>query len=71
MVRHHSTRSFFRQMPNKMLSRYFESQRLFGDLDFADLKEAKPNELFDARLELPEEQRNAMEAGFREILEIS
>ena len=46
MARHYSTRDFFRQMPNALLARYFQGQGLFGDLDFAAMKESKPDELF-------------------------
>ena len=38
MARHYSTRSFFRQIPNTLLARYFEGRGLFGDLDFAAMR---------------------------------
>jgi len=62
MARHYSTRSFFRQVPNALLARYFAERRLFGDLDFSALKETKPDELFEAWLALSEEQRKPMDA---------
>jgi len=71
MAGHYSTRDFFRQMPNVLLARYFEGQGLFGDLDFAAMKEGKPDELFAAWLALPDNQRNAMDAEFRDIFEMS
>lgn len=71
MARHYSTKDFFRQMPNVLLARYFQGRGLFGDLDFAAMKEGKPDELFAAWLYLPEEQRNAMDAEFRDIFELS
>ena len=71
MARHYSTRSFFRQMPNDLLARYFKVRGLFEDLDFARLEETQPEELFAAWLELSEEQRNAMEAELQEISEMS
>ena len=71
MPRHYSTRDFFRQMPNVLLARYFQGQGLFGDLDFAAMKEGKPDELFAAWLALPDNQRNAMDAEFRDIFEMS
>lgn len=71
MARHYSTRSFFRQMPNALLTRYFHERGLFEDLDFAAMKEGKPDELFTAWLALPDDQRHAMDAEFREIFEIS
>ncbi|MDB4441926.1 hypothetical protein N9219_00745 [bacterium] len=35
MARHYSTKSFFRQMPNALLARYFQGRGLFVDVDFA------------------------------------
>ena len=71
MARHYSTKSFFRQMPNALLARYFADRGLFGDLDFAAMKETKPDELFAAWLDLPEEQRKPMDAEFQDIFELS
>lgn len=67
MARHYSTKDFFRQMPNALLARYFQGRELFGDLDFAAMKEGSPDELFVAWLYLPDGQRNAMDAEFRDI----
>lgn len=71
MARHYSTRDFFRQMPNTLLARFFHARRLFGDLDFAAMNETKPDQLFNAWLNLPGAQRNEMDAEFREIFELS
>ncbi len=71
MARHYSTKDFFRQVPNRLLARYFETHGVLADLDFATLKEAQPDKLFAAWLELPESQRNRMDAEFREITELS
>ena len=71
MARHYSTRDFFRQMPNALLARYFQGRKLFGNLDFAAMKETQPDELFKAWLELPDTQRNATDAEFRDIFELS
>ncbi|MDE2926122.1 MAG: hypothetical protein OXT71_06965 [Acidobacteriota bacterium] len=71
MARHYSTRSFFRQIPNDLLARYFEGRGLFGDLDFPAIQETRSNELYEAWLEVPEDQRNAMRAEFREIFEMA
>ena len=70
MTRHYSTKDFFRQMPNALLARYFQERGLFGDLDFATMKEAKPDELFAAWLELPDAQRNEMDAELLDIFEL-
>jgi hypothetical protein len=71
MARHYTNKDFFRQMPNAMLARYFQERELFGDLDFSAMKEGKPDELFAAWLTLTEAQRNAMDAEFRGIFEMS
>jgi len=71
MARQYSTRDFFRQMPNALLARYFQKPGLFGDVDFATMKEGKPDELFAAWLALPDNQRNEMDAEFRDIFEMS
>lgn len=50
MARHYSTKDFFRQMPNALLARYFDRWGLFGELDFAALKETQPDPPFTAWL---------------------
>jgi hypothetical protein len=71
MARHYSTRDFFRQMPNALLARYFQNQGLFCDLDFATMKEGKPDELFDAWLALDDSQHLRIDAELQEIFEMS
>ena len=71
MARHYSSKDFFRQMPNALLARYFLGRGLFGDLDFAAMKETKPEELFAAWLALSDGQRDQMDAEFRDIFEMS
>jgi len=71
MAGQYSTKSFFRQMPNALLARYFSVRGLFGDVDFSEMKEGKPDELFHAWLTLPISQRNKMDAEFRNIFEMS
>ncbi len=71
MGRHYTTRDFFRQMPNRLLARYFEAHSVLRELDFAGMRETQPEELFAAWLELPEGQRNAMDAEMREIHALS
>ena len=39
-------------MPNSLLARYFHAHGVFGDLDFAAMKETQPDELFAAWLDL-------------------
>ena len=67
MARHYSTKDFFRQMPNALLARYFQGRGVFGELDFAAMKEGKPDALFDAWLALPDGPRNDIDAELRDI----
>jgi hypothetical protein len=71
MARHYSTKDFFRQMPNTLLARYFQERGQFGDMDFAAMKETKPDELFTTWLEIPDDQHNAMDAEFQDIFELN
>lgn len=71
MTRHYTTRDFFRQMPNALLSRYFGSRGVLNDVDFSGLSEARPDRLFAVWLELPDDRRHEMDAEFREIFELS
>jgi hypothetical protein len=52
MARHYSITSFFRQMPVRLLARYFHAQGLFQDLDFSAMTGAKRDSLFAAWLDL-------------------
>jgi hypothetical protein len=38
MARHYTTKDFFRQMPNALLSRYFQRRGVLGDLDFVVMR---------------------------------
>jgi hypothetical protein len=71
MAQHYSTRDFFRQMPNRLLAHYFEARGVLAGLDFAVLKETQTEPLFEAWLELPESQRNAMDTELRELHSLS
>jgi len=71
MARHYSTRDFFRQMPNALLTRYFQGQEGCDVPEFSATARTKPGELFGAWLYLTESQRNAMDAEFRDIFELS
>ncbi|MFL5268247.1 MAG: hypothetical protein ACJ8AH_16915, partial [Stellaceae bacterium] len=70
-TRHYSTKDFFRQVPNALLSRYFQVRGLFGDLDFSAMKETQPDELFSAWLTSPDVRHNVMDAEFQDIFELS
>ena len=71
MARHYSIRDFFRQMPNGLLARYFHFRGVFGDLDFAAMKETQPDELFAAWLALDDIQRHEMDVELQDIAELS
>ena len=71
MARHYSTRDFFRQMPNALLARYFQERGMFGDVDFAEMRETQPDALFAAWLEFPDSQRKPLDAEFLEIFDMS
>lgn len=71
MARHYSVKEFFRQAPNKLLERFFHAHNLFTGLDFKNMKEAKPDKLFDAWISLPEAQRNPIDSILQEIFELS
>lgn len=71
MAKHYSTRDFFRQMPNVLLSRYFVARDMLQDFDFTAMKQAKIEPLFDAWMQLPEAQRAKVEVDLREIGDMS
>lgn len=71
MARHYTTKDFFRQMPNALLARFFQERDLLLEFDFIAMKESKPDALFVAWLDLSEEQRNKLDAEFRDIFEMS
>ena len=71
MPRHYTTRDFFRQMPNALLARFFQERGLLSDFDFAAMPDSKPDSLFAAWLELPEDQRHKLDGDFRDIFGMS
>lgn len=58
-------------MPNALLARYFHGRGLFADLDFAAMKEGKPDALFVAWIALPSAGRDELDAEFRDIFSLS
>ena len=71
MARYYSTKSFFRNAPNKLFGRYFKDRQLLYDLDFTSMKEGNPETLFAAWLELPDEYKKNIDADFQEIFALS
>ncbi len=71
MTRHYSTRDFFRNTPNALLSCYFKARGVLQDFDFTAIKETKIDALFEAWLALPDAQRASMDTELREVSEMS
>ncbi len=67
MARHYTTREFFRQIPNALLSRYFITCDGLAEVDFSKLRDVQPDELFTVWLGLPDDRRRFMDAEFRSI----
>ena len=71
MARHYSARDFFRQMPNRLLARYFRARGVLDDLDIAALPETEPDALLAAWLDLDVPAREETDAAFRDIAALS
>ena len=71
MARHYALKSFFRQIPNALLARYFKGKGVLQDLDFQAMSETRTPALFDAWMARPGEERQSMEAEFQAIFELS
>jgi len=67
MGRHYSTRDFSGRCRTGCWPAIFERRSVLTGLDFAAMNKTQPEELFAAWLELPEVQRNEMDAEMREI----
>lgn len=71
MSRNYSIQSFFRQMPNNLLARYFSTRGLLADFDFTTLKKRNFDALMLAWGKLTDDQRLSAEGDFREIFDMS
>ncbi|MBF0422165.1 MAG: hypothetical protein HQL73_04155 [Magnetococcales bacterium] len=67
MARHYHPRKFFRNVPNKLLRRFFHQEGVLGELAWDDIGEAKVDPIYDAWLTLDQETRDRLERSFREI----
>lgn len=67
MSKHYTIKSFFRQMPNALLARYFEAQGIEHGLDLVKVSETKPEPWMEVWARVPDGQRSVMEADFRDI----
>jgi hypothetical protein len=71
MARHYSPSSFFRQVPNALLARYFGDKGLFDELDFGAMKETRTDDLDAAWQALQEDERKKHEPEMLEIFNMS
>lgn len=71
MSRHYSTRDFFRQMPSDLVARHFRGKEECDDVAAAAASKSKPADMLAVWLRLPDKQRNATDAEFRDIYELS
>jgi len=67
MAGQYSHKQFFRQIPNKQLAIYFESNDVDLGIDLIELKEKEVDSIFDAFMALPEQQQAIIEAQFQDV----
>ena len=67
MAGQYSHKQFFRQIPNKQLAIYFESNDVALGIDLIELKEKEVDSIFDAFMALPEQQQAIIEAQFQDV----
>lgn len=70
MARHYSPKDFFRQMPKKLLARFFEARGVLADFDFTAMKDGKTDALFATWLALPDADRKPIDAVFSDIFDM-
>ena len=58
---------FLRQTPNRLLKEYFTARALLGAVEFDTLKEREIDAIQEAIIDLPEADRQKIEADFRDI----
>lgn len=71
MAQHYSSKDFFRNTPNIVLSRYFEIKGVFASLDLSELKETKLESLYKAWDALDSEVRNRLDAELITLNDLS
>jgi len=71
MSRNYSPKTFLRQTPNHILREYFHRKDLLKEVDFDKLGDTEIEPIFEAIDNLPEKQRNSIEADFRLINEMA
>jgi hypothetical protein len=71
MVHEYQPRRFFREVPNRMLRRYFERHKVLEDVDIGALKETQIEPIHEEWLTLSQEVRNDMEQDFQDVDELA
>lgn len=71
MSRNYAPKTFLRQTPNAIIKEYFHRKDLLGGIDFDKLGETEIDPISEAIDNLPEKQRNSIEADFRQINEMA
>ena len=71
MVRQFSPRTFFRQTPNDMLRRYFESKGIPIGIEWGGLGETEVEAIFEAMGQLEDRTRQRVEGDFLAINELA
>jgi hypothetical protein len=67
MAKQYQPKRFFRQVPNSLLEQYFKRNAEALEVGFDQLTETKIEPLYEAWLELPEDEAKKIERDFREI----
>ena len=67
MASQYSHKQFFRHIPKADLAHYFEAKNIELAVDFKKLKEKVTEQIFNAFLELPEDQQAIIETDFQNI----
>ena len=71
MAREYQPRRFFRQVPKRLLRRYFAGRNVLADVDFDALTETQFEPIYKAWLNLAEDTRNEIEQDFQDIDELA
>lgn len=64
MAQEYQPRRFFRNVPNRLLQRYFAARNVLSEVDFGALTETQVEPIYEAWLTLPDDARKEMEQDF-------
>src|SRR5262249_32203084 len=71
MSRQYSPQAFLRQVPNALLKLFFERRNHLTHLHWYLYRETETNLIYRAWMDLPENEREAVESAFRDIHEMA